>query len=164
MVGALARFNNNHEQLRPEAREVAEALGLAPVCMNPFMNNIAQVVECVHATLEAIEVIDQLLDREIVLEDPTVKIKAGRGVGAADVPRGQLIHDYTFDDEGLITEANLVIPTNQNLNNVEHDMHAFVPRILNRKPEDIRLFLEMLVRAYDPCISCATHLLKVEFV
>lgn len=164
MVGALARFNNNHEQLRPEAREVAEALGLAPVCMNPFMNNIAQVVECVHATLEAIEVIDQLLDREIVLEDPTVQIKAGRGVGAADVPRGQLIHDYTFDDEGLITEANLVIPTNQNLNNVEHDMHAFVPRILNRKPEDIRLFLEMLVRAYDPCISCATHLLKVEFV
>ena len=82
----------------------------------------------------------------------------------ADVPRGQLIHDYTFDDQGLITEANLVIPTNQNLNNVERDMHAFVPRILDRSQDEIRLFLEMLVRAYDPCISCATHLLKVEFV
>lgn len=164
MVGALARFNNNYEQLRPEAKEVAEVLGLAPVCHNPFMNNLAQVVESVHCTLDAVETIDRLLDRDIVLEDPGVAVKAGRGVGISDVPRGQLIHDYTFDDEGLITEANLIIPTNQNLNNVERDMHAFVPQVLDRPRDEIRLFLEMLVRAYDPCISCATHLLKVEFV
>ena len=164
MVGALARLNNNYEQLRPEAKEVSEALGLKPVCMNPFMNNIAQVVECVHSTLDSMDIIDKLLDMDLVLEDPTVTPKAARGVGASDVPRGQLFHDYTFDDEGFITEANLVIPTNQNLNNCEHDMHAFVPQILDRDKDDIRLFLEMLVRAYDPCISCSCHLLKVEFV
>ena len=164
MVGALARLNNNYEQLRPEAKEIAEVFGLAPVCMNPFMNNIAQVVETVHCTLDAIDLIDKLLDMDLVLEDPTVKPRAARGVGMSDVPRGQLVHDYTFDDEGFITQANLCIPTNQNLNNVEHDMHAFVPQILDKEPDEIRLFLEMLVRASDPCISCATHLLKVEFV
>lgn len=164
MVGALARYNNNHAQLRPEAQEVAAALGLSPICMNPFMNNIAQVVECVQVTLDAIEYIDRLLDMDLVVEDPTVTVRAGRGVGMADVPRGQLIHDYTFDSDGLITEANLIIPTGQNLNNIEHDMHAFVPGLLGRDREEIRQFLEMLVRAYDPCISCATHLLKVEFV
>ncbi len=164
MVGALARFNNNHRQMRPEALEVATALGLQPGCLNPFMNNIAQVAECVHCTLEAIDIIDQLTDRELVLEDPTITVRAGRGVGMSDVPRGQLVHDYTFDAEGFVTEANLVIPTAQNLSNIEHDMHAFVPRILDRSRDEIRLFLEMLVRAYDPCISCATHLLKVEFV
>jgi sulfhydrogenase subunit alpha len=164
MVGALARFNNNHKQLRPQALEVATALGLEPVCMNPFMNNVAQVVECVQCTLDAIEIIDKLCDLELVLEDPTVEVKAGRGVGASEVPRGQLIHDYTFNDEGLVTEANLVIPTGQNLNNIERDMHAFVPGMLDRDQEEIRQFLEMLVRAYDPCISCATHLLRVKFV
>jgi len=164
MVGALARFNNNFDQLRPEAQQVAADLGLEPVCMNPFMNNIAQVVECVHATMECMRTFDELLDMDLELEDPTVDVKAGRGVGIADVPRGQLVHDYTFDDEGFITEANLCIPTNQNLNNIEHDMHAFVPQILDWDKDRIRLFLEMLVRAYDPCISCATHLLKVEFV
>jgi coenzyme F420-reducing hydrogenase alpha subunit len=164
MVGALARFNNNYAQLCDGAKGVAEALGLQPVSMNPFMNSIAQVVECVQCTLEAIEVIDRLLDMDLVLEDPTVEVKAGRGIGASDVPRGQLFHDYTFDDDGLITEANLCIPTNQNHNNIEQDMYAFVPRILDWEKDDIRQFLEMLVRAYDPCISCSTHMLKVEFV
>ncbi len=164
MVGALARFNNNHTQIRPEAREVASELGLEPICMNPFMNSIAQVVECVHSTLEAIDALNKLLDMDLVLEDPTIEPKAARGVGIADVPRGQLIHDYTFDDDGCIVEANLCIPTNQNLNNVEQDMHAFVPQIADWEQDKIQLFLEMLVRAYDPCISCATHLLKVEFV
>jgi coenzyme F420-reducing hydrogenase alpha subunit len=64
----------------------------------------------------------------------------------------------------VITHANLIIPTNQNLNNIEHDLHAMVPGILEKSEDDIRLTMEMLVRAYDPCISCATHLLEVEFV
>jgi coenzyme F420-reducing hydrogenase alpha subunit len=68
------------------------------------------------------------------------------------------------DDEGTIVDCNLIIPTGQNLNNIEHDMRALVPSILDRSPDEIALQLEMLVRAYDPCISCATHLLKVEFV
>lgn len=164
MVGALARVNNNYDQLCPEAKAAAEQLGLQVPCYNPFMNNVAQVVECVEVVEDAIGVIDELLARGLKQEDRTVDVRAGHGVGAADVPRGMLIHDYTFDDDGYITAANLVIPTNQNLNNVEEDMRALVPQVLDRSEAEITLLLEMLVRAYDPCISCATHLLNVEFV
>lgn len=164
MVGALARFNINHSQLRPEAQEVAEALGLKPICYNPYMNTIAQVVECVQCTYDGIEFIDRLVDMGLQEEDLTVNVKAGRGVGASEVPRGTLYHEYAVDDEGTITDCNLIIPTGQNLNNIEHDMRALVPQILDQSEEEIALRLEMLVRAYDPCISCATHLLKVEFL
>lgn len=164
MVGSLARFNVNYDQLRPESKEVAEALGLKPVCYNPFMNTIAQVVECVECTLDGVEFIDKLLDMGLQEEDMSVQVRAGRGVGASEVPRGTLYHDYTVDDEGTITDCNLIIPTGQNLNNIEHDMRALAPQIIHRPQEEIALQLEMLVRAYDPCISCATHLLKVRFV
>jgi sulfhydrogenase subunit alpha len=164
MVGALARFNINYEQLHPLSKEVAAALGLQPVCYNSFMNTIAQVVECVECTLDGIEFVDRLVEMGLHDEDMTVEVKAGRGVGASEVPRGTLYHEYAVDDEGTIVDCNLIIPTGQNLNNIEHDMRALVPSILDRSPEEITLQLEMLVRAYDPCISCATHLLKVEFV
>ena len=87
----------------------------------------------------------------------------GRGIGAVEAPRGILFHDYTYDENGILTKANCIIPTNQNHNNIQKDMEALVPAILNRPEDEIRLTLEMLVRAYDPCISCSTHLLKVSF-
>ncbi len=164
MVGSLARFNINYDQLRPEAKEVAEALGLKPVCYNTFMNTIAQVVECVQCTYDAVEYIDKLVDMGLEEQDGTVEVKAGRGVGASDVPRGTLFHEYAVDEEGTIVDCNLIIPTGQNLNNIEHDLHALVPQIMHLDKDQITLQMEMLVRAYDPCISCATHLLKVEFV
>jgi coenzyme F420-reducing hydrogenase alpha subunit len=68
------------------------------------------------------------------------------------------------DDDGTITGANFIIPTNMNHNNIERDLKALVPTVLDRSKEEITLALEMLVRAYDPCISCSTHLLNVEFV
>jgi len=164
MVGALARVNVNYDQLHPAAKDAAASLGLEVPCHRPFMINHTQLVESVHAVEEAIEVIDELLERGIEEEIPEVEVKAGRGVGVAEVPRGTLYHDYTVDDDGVITHANLVIPTNQNLNNLEHDLHAMVPDITDQPEDEIRLTMEMLVRAYDPCISCATHLLEVEFV
>ena len=164
MVGSLARFNVNHAQLRPEAAEAAETLGLKPVCYNPFMNNVAQVVECVHVAYETVDILNQLLDMDLAPEEFEAPIKACRCVGASEVPRGTLFHEYNLDDEGTITSANLMIPTGQNLNNIEQDMHALVPQILDQNEDEIRLALEMLVRAYDPCISCSVHLLEVKFV
>jgi len=163
-VGALARVNVNYDQLHPAAKDAAEALGLTAPCYRPFMYSHAQLVESVHAVEEAIELIDELVERGIEEEVPEVEVKAGRGVGVSEAPRGLLIHDYAHDDDGVITHANLVIPTAQNLNNIERDLHALVPEILDRPQDEIRLTMEMLVRAYDPCISCATHLLEVEFV
>ena len=80
-----------------------------------------------------------------------------------EVARGILFHEYTFDDKGILTSANCIIPTNQNHNNIQKDMEALVPGILKQTQDEIRLTLEMLVRAYDPCVSCSTHLLKASF-
>jgi len=163
MVGALARFNNNYDQLHPKAKEAAAKLGMKPKVTNPFLNSAAQVVEIAHCTEDAIQVIDQLLARGIKPEEPTsVKLKNCDGVGVAEVPRGMLIHHYEIGQDGMITGADCIIPTNQNIANIQADMEALVPQIIDKSADEIRLELEMLVRAYDPCISCSVHVLEVE--
>ena len=164
MVGALARFNNNHQQLHDAAKGVAEKLGLKAPCHNPFMITVAQVVETVHCVVESLRLIDELLTRGIKEEDRSFPIREGMGAGATEAPRGTLYHEYAIDKKGNITDANLVIPTGQNHASIEDDMREFVPQILDKSKEEIAHLLEMLVRAYDPCISCSTHLLNVEFV
>jgi coenzyme F420-reducing hydrogenase alpha subunit len=163
MVGALARFNNNYDQLHPKAKEAAKKLGMEPVCYNSFLNSAAQVVEMVHCVEDGIELIDKLLTRGVKPEEPApVQTTSGEGAGSCDVPRGILFHHYVYED-GICQEANCIIPTNQNWANVNADLKAFLPQILDKPEDEIRHLLEMLVRAYDPCISCSTHLLKVEF-
>ncbi|MGQ9850463.1 MAG: Ni/Fe hydrogenase subunit alpha [Aggregatilineaceae bacterium] len=166
MVGALARFNLKHEQLHPRAKAAAEHLGLNAPCYNPFLNSAAQVVEIVHCVDDTIRLLDETLAHGITWEAPApVTLSPGaRGVGACDVPRGTLFHEYQIGEDGLIEEANCIIPTGQNLGNIDRDMRALVPRILTEPEDQICLKMEMLVRAYDPCISCSTHFLNVEFV
>jgi coenzyme F420-reducing hydrogenase alpha subunit len=165
MVGALARVNNNFDQLHPQAKDAAAQLGLEPICYNSFLNSAAQIIEMVHSVEESIRTIDELLARGIKPEEPVeVEVKECTGVGSCDVPRGILFHDYDIGDDGLITGANCVIPTGQNFANMEADMRALVPQILDRPEPEITLMMEMLIRAYDPCISCSTHFLEVEFV
>jgi len=164
MVGALARFNNNSKQLHAKARRVAADLKLAAPCHNPFMINAAQIVESVHCYEESLGLLNQLLESPLKDEAVQVKPRAGRGVGVCEVPRGILFHDYTYDENGTMVSANLIIPTGQNLANIEQDIRAIVPQIIDRPKDEIRLTLEMLVRAYDPCISCSVHMLDVKFV
>lgn len=163
MVGALARFNLNHYQLLPWAKEAAKELGLTAPCHNPFMITAAQVVEAIHVAEDSLRIIDEILGRGLKDESGTVEIRAGRGIGAVEAPRGILFHDYTYDENGILTNANCIIPTNQNHNNIQKDMEALVPGMLDQPQDEIRHTLEMLVRAYDPCISCSTHLLEVRF-
>jgi sulfhydrogenase subunit alpha len=164
MVGALARYNLNSKQLHPKATEVAKSFDLKPICFNPFMNNIAQLVEFVHNIEDSINWIDKLLEEGIKDEKPEkIKTKKGRGIGLVEVPRGLLIHDYTLDDKGRCTNSNCVIPTNQNHANIQEDMEKLAPEIIDKPKKEIELTLEMLVRAYDPCISCSTHYLDVKF-
>ncbi len=157
MVGALARINNNYEQLNPQAKEAADRLGLKPLCTNPFLNTPAQVAETTHEIEESIAIIDRLLETGIQAEDRTVKVKAGRGIGAVEAPRGLLIHDYTYDENGNIVQANCVVPTNENHANIQLDLESLVRDNLEKGPDELQLLCEMLVRAYDPCISCSTH-------
>lgn len=165
MVGALVRWNNNHAQMTETALKAAGDLGLKPECFNPYMNTIAQVIESAYCVEDSIEIIDTLLDRGLKDEKPNqVPTRFGRGVGATEVPRGILYHEYEYDKKGQILSANCIIPTGQNLGNIDYDMKKLVPEIINRSKEDITKHLEMLVRAYDPCISCSVHLLNVEFI
>lgn len=157
MVGALARLNLNYDQLTPKAKQVAELFDLKPVNFNPFMNNVAQIVECMHCLEDGSRLIDTILDRGLKDEKPTVTPKAGRGSASVEVPRGILFHEYEYNKDGECVWANVVIPTNQNHANIQKDFETLVPQIKEEPNEKIELMLEMLVRAYDPCISCSTH-------
>ncbi len=165
MVGALARWNNNHDKLCEVSRDAARRLGLEPGCCNPYLNTIAQVVEAGHCALDSVAIIDKLLadglKNERPNQDPT---RYGTGVGATEVPRGILYHEYTYDRQGRVAKANCIIPTGQNLANIDDDMKKLVPEIIEKPKQDITLQLEMLVRAYDPCISCSVHMLDVDFI
>jgi sulfhydrogenase subunit alpha len=129
------------------------------------LNSAAQAIEMVHCVEDSIRIIDELVDRGIEEELPyQFQGKGGEGAGSCDVPRGILFHNYVIDDQGIIQGANCIIPTGQNYANMEADMRALVPQILDRPKEEITHTMEMLIRAYDPCISCSTHFLNVEFV
>lgn len=158
-VGALARFNNNHNLLHPEATSVASAMKLKSVCHNPFMNNVAQLVECVHVTHESIRIIDELIEHGPAEIMSPVKPCAGRGVGVVEVPRGILYHYYEYDGGGRIVRANCVIPTTQNNANIHHDLKNLVEQyaVTGVTDDKIEHLCSMLVRAYDPCISCSVH-------
>jgi coenzyme F420-reducing hydrogenase alpha subunit len=108
--------------------------------------------------------IDRLLTKGLAEEKVTVKPKAGKGSGSVEAPRGILFHEYEFDKNGTCVGADMCIPTSQNHANIQKDFEALVPQIIDQDQDSIRLKLEMLVRAYDPCISCSTHMLNVQFV
>ncbi|HUV91703.1 MAG TPA: Ni/Fe hydrogenase subunit alpha [Anaerolineales bacterium] len=164
MVGALARYNINQDKLHPKARSAANALGLGTKTTNPYMNTTAQVVEIVHCVEESIQTIQSLLENGIKQEEPAKPSRiSGGGVGACEAPRGTLYHNYVIKND-IISDANCVIPTAQNLANIEADMHLLVPAILDRPSDEITQQVEMLVRAYDPCISCSAHTMEVTFV
>ena len=163
-VGALARFNNNAELLSPMARDVAKMFGLKKGCCNPYMNTIAQVVECVHVVENSIGLIDQLLTAGLKEETVRVSPKAGKASGCVEAPRGILFHEYEFDRKGHCVGADICIPTNQNHASIQDDFEKLVPEILDEGEDQVRRKLEMLVRSYDPCISCSTHMLDVTFV
>ncbi|MFC1677337.1 Ni/Fe hydrogenase subunit alpha [Planctomycetota bacterium] len=163
-VGALARFNNNADQLTSGAKDLAKQFGLSKGCCNPYMNSVAQLVECVHVVERSIELIDQLLTTGLVEEKVDPKPKAGKGAASVEAPRGILFHSYEFDKNGNCVAADLCIPTNQNHANIQKDFEKLVPEIIDEGEDAVRHKLEMLVRAYDPCISCSAHMLDVQFV
>ncbi|MDA8084992.1 MAG: Ni/Fe hydrogenase subunit alpha [Nitrospiraceae bacterium] len=158
-VGALARVNNNFSLLQPSARGVAEAFGLAPVMHNPYMNNIAQLVESVHVVMDSINLINDLLGTAWDAPRQPVVQREGIGVGAVEVPRGILYHCYQFDKTGHIVRADCVIPTSQNHANIQHDLTALAVQFAaeGMQDRDLELLAGMLVRSYDPCISCSVH-------
>ncbi len=164
-VGALARFNNNADFLSPLAKDFAKTLGLKRRCYNPFMNTIVQLVECAHIVETAIELIDELLGNGLKEEKlARSRPRAGKASGCVEAPRGILFHEYEFDSKGNCVAADICIPSNQNHANIQKDFEKLVPQIVSEGENTVRQKLEMLVRAYDPCVSCSTHMLDIKFV
>jgi sulfhydrogenase subunit alpha len=159
LAGPLARYNLNFDRLSPLAQSAAREAGLPPVCNNPFKSIIVRSVELVYACDEAIRLIDEyeMPDRPAVPITP----RAGVGSGCTEAPRGILYHRYRLDEHGIITEAKIVPPTSQNQKQIEDDLRQFVEKHLDMAQDKLTWQCEQVVRNYDPCISCATHFLKL---
>ena len=162
MVGALARANNGFQNLSDGARAVADQLGFAPVCTNTFMNTVAQLVETVHCVEDSLVLIDTLLAAGLRPETIEVEVKEGHGVGAVEVPRGTLYHEYGIDRDGRMAEAELGHPHRPEPGQPGAGHVGPRATLLDKGSAAAQKSLEMLVRAYDPCISCSTHLIVLD--
>lgn len=162
MVGALPRVLLNKDKLDGTAGELFKEHKDLIVQNNSLMNNLAQAIELVHSVERSIEDIEALLSMGVHQEELVdIKIKAGNGVGAVEAPRGILYHDYEFDSSGRIVKANVITPTAQNAANMEKDFRVAAKNLINEPDDKIREALEIIARAYDPCISCSAHLVRV---
>lgn len=160
LVGPLARLNLNHEQLLPAAKKVLKDAKIKLPLKNPYKSLIARAVELVQYYEEAITLVKNYQPAGPAHVE--LKLKAGEGAGATEAPRGLLYHRYQIDENGLIKFARITPPTAQNLPRIEADLFALAPQIVTLPEADATRTAEHLVRAYDPCISCATHFLKLK--
>jgi len=159
VVGPLARYALNHDQLGPLAKEAAHDAGLGDECRNPFQSIVVRAVELVHATDEALRIIDGWDGASAPFVD--VPPRAGVGYGATEAPRGLLYHRYELAEDGTILDATIIPPTSQNQPSIEADLRAFVQDRLDLPHDELVRQCEQAIRNYDPCISCATHFLDL---
>ena len=159
LAGPLARYNLNFDRLSPLAQQAARDAGLGPVCRNPFQGIVVRAVEVLYAFDEALRIIDAYERPEL----PAVPLepRAGVGHGWTEAPRGMLYHRYELDAEGKILAARIVPPTSQNQLAIEEDLFGLVSEMIDAPEEELQLRCEQAIRNYDPCISCATHFLRI---
>jgi sulfhydrogenase subunit alpha len=160
MVGPMARYSLAFDALSPLAREAARGAGLERSCRNPFQSIIVRAVELLYAIEEALRLIEayEPPDPPAVALEP----RDGVGCGVSEAPRGILWHRYEIDASGAICDARIVPPTSQNQRAIEEDLHGFVAGHLDLSDDDLQWQCEQAIRNYDPCISCATHFLKLD--
>lgn len=164
LVGALARLNIAKDKLHPRTKEsIQDALAIFP-STNVFHNNLAQAIEILHSIDESIE----LLRNNTFVPEPLVK-KPNRdavGIGVIEAPRGTLYHKIVLGADGLVKEGEVIVPTGQNQINIEQDVARLVEQLLadGMTQDKIPSEIEKLIRAYDPCMSCASHFLKVTWI
>lgn len=179
MVGAASRINNNSGQLNPEARKALDKAKVVLPTFNPFHNILAQAVEMIHCVEEAQKLLRVILQKDLknecrVERDKLIQAKlraikgTAKGYGAIEAPRGTLYYFYEIDKNGKVVNCNIITPTSQNLARLEKDLEEYLPLLAKRAPRDkkdpktpnqkaMEDKIKMLVRAYDPCLTCATH-------
>ncbi|MBR9706393.1 Ni/Fe hydrogenase subunit alpha [Candidatus Pacearchaeota archaeon] len=162
-VGSIARINNNQATIDNETKTIMQQLNISLPFTNPFHNNIAQALELLIHTNQAIKLIENMPQKEKL---HSTVIKSGHGISAVEAPRGTLFHEYKINEHGKVTYCNIITPTVQNLNMMESDIAGLVNQLLEEKTsrKQIVLEVEKLIRSYDPCFSCSTHFLKVNWL
>jgi len=160
MVGPLARFSLSYDQLNPAARAMAKEFGLRPPLKDPFQSILVRALEIVHALEETVTEVKEYA--EPLRPSAPYKAKAGTCYGVSEAPRGILYHSYTVNGRGQVERAKIVPPTAQNQARMEDDVRLLAPRIIKSGSGEARSLSEMAIRNYDPCISCATHFLRLD--
>lgn len=164
MVGALARVNVAKDKLHPNTkRDLEKTLALFP-STDIFHNNLAQAIEILHSVDESID----LLTDNVIVAEPLIKApyRDAIGIGVIEAPRGALYHKIHVGADGKVLDGEVIVPTGQNQINIEEDAWRLVQDMFDRGETDkdkITWELEKLIRAYDPCMSCAAHFLKVKW-
>ena len=160
LVGPIARYNLNYDKLTQLCKEIAVETGLGKECYNPFKSIIVRGIETIYSCEEALRIIDNYR----MPDSPSVEVEPSEATGYActEAPRGMIYHRYRVNSEGLIEDAKIVPPTSQNQKTIENDLRNFVPTLINLPEKDLIWKCEQAIRNYDPCISCATHFLKLD--
>jgi len=162
MVGALARLNLGKELLHKRTQESCRKELKEFPSINIYRNNLAQAIEILHSIDHSIEILEKTKFRQ---EAPVkFEIRASEGVGVVEAPRGTLYHRVKMDDKGIVTDGNIIVPTSQNQINMRDDLKKLVQENIDKSKDFIVNEAEKLIRAYDPCMSCASHFLRVKWV
>jgi sulfhydrogenase subunit alpha len=161
VVGALARMNLNKDKIHPSTqKDTKKYLEVFP-SNNIYHNNLAQAIEILHAIDHSIEILENTEFKKEEIIRPSKK--DGEGVGVVEAPRGTLYYWLGIND-GKVRYTNLIIPTAQNLLSMREDIRDMVDKLLDQGEDKIKNEIEKLIRAYDPCMSCASHFLKINWV
>jgi coenzyme F420-reducing hydrogenase alpha subunit len=160
LTGPLARYALNFARLPEPVRQAAREAGLEEVCRNPFKSIVVRAVEVLFAFEEALRLIDAYEEPA----EPAVSVtpRDARGCWATEAPRGMLYHRYDIAEDGSIVSARIVPPTSQNQPAIEDDLRGVLAENLALDDTALQLRCEQTIRNYDPCISCATHFLKLD--
>ncbi|NNE08018.1 MAG: Ni/Fe hydrogenase subunit alpha [Gemmatimonadetes bacterium] len=159
-VGPQARYSLNFDLLSPRAQAAAKLAGLGETCNNPFKSIIVRSVEMLYACEEGLRIIEEYEPPDAPAID--VEPVSSSGAGCTEAPRGILYHRYDIDENSEISAAKIVPPTSQNQKTIENDLWKFVPQYIDLSDDELQWHCEQAIRNYDPCISCATHFLKLK--
>ena len=160
LTGPMARLSLFSHKLHPLAREALERAGMGLPVLNPYRSIVVRAIELVQAFADAVDIV-----RDYAGADPPyleAPIRAGEAAAATEAPRGLQYQRHRVDERGLVLESRIVPPTSQNQPRIEADLAGLGPELLAMDHAEATLRCEQLIRAYDPCISCATHFLKLE--
>jgi coenzyme F420-reducing hydrogenase alpha subunit len=162
LVGSLARINFNKDLLNQRTKKDTEEYLKVFPSNNVHHNNLAQAIEILQCVDDALDILKNIK----IVEEKPIKVakKSGLGVGVIEAPRGTLYHMAKVNDKGIIEDYDVIVPTSQNQISIEKSLKKYFNENLDKSEDLLKLEAEKIIRAYDPCMSCATNFLKIDWI